>query len=281
MKRRSLGRLATGAALWPAAARAQRNPESPKVGMLQTSKERSAPVVNVVVEGLRASGFAPSQVELVLRYTEGDPGNVAPMVAEIIGKKVSVFVAAGPANLRAASEATSTVPIVAYDFETDPVATGYAASLARPGGNVTGVFLDLPTFSGKWIELLRECMPRLSRVALIWDPSVGRVQVDSLVKIAAELKMTTDLLEVRVRSDFAGAFAIAKDRGAAAAIILSSPLMFVNVKALADLSLPHRLPAITLFAEISRTGGCFPTDPVSLVRRGTPASWLARGWRGR
>ena len=148
MNRRSFGRLATGAALWPAAARAQRNPESPKVGMLSNAKERSASAVDVVVDGLRASGFAPSQVELVLRYTEGDPGNVAPMVAEIIGKKVSVFVAAGPANLRAAREATSTVPIVAYDFETDPVAAGYAANIARPGGNVTGVFLDLPEFSG-------------------------------------------------------------------------------------------------------------------------------------
>ena len=68
------------------------------------------------------------------------------MVAEIIGKKVSVFVAAGPANLRAAREATSTVPIVAYDFETDPVAAGYAANLARPGGNVTGVFRHNPGF---------------------------------------------------------------------------------------------------------------------------------------
>ena len=116
-----------------------------------------------------------------------------------------------------------TLPIVAYDFETDPVAAGYAANIARPGGNVTGVFLDLPEFSGKWIELLRECMPRLSRVALVWDPSVGRVQVNSLVKVAAELKMTTDLLEVRVRSDFEGAFAVARS-GAAAAIVLSSPL---------------------------------------------------------
>jgi len=261
MNRRSFGRIAAGAVLWPAAGRAQGKPELPKVGMLTTSRERSAPVVNVVVDGLRASGFAPSQVELVLRYTEGDPGNVAPMIAEIIGKKVSVFVAAGPANLRAAREAATTVPIVAYDFETDPVAAGYAANLARPGGNVTGVFLDLPAFSGKWIELLRECVPRLSRVALIWDPSVGPVQVDSLVKIASELKMTTDLLEVRVRSDFAGAFAVAKDRGAGAAIVLSSPLMFVNVKDLADLSLRHRLPAITLFAEFARAGGLLSYGP--------------------
>jgi putative tryptophan/tyrosine transport system substrate-binding protein len=274
MNRRSFGRLATGAALWPAAARAQRNPESPKVGMLSNAKERSASAVDVVVDGLRASGFAPSQVELVLRYTEGDPGNVAPMVAEIIGKKVSVFVAAGPANLRAAREATSTVPIVAYDFETDPVAAGYAANIARPGGNVTGVFLDLPEFSGKWIELLRECMPRLSRVALVWDPSVGRVQVDSLVKVAAELKMTTDLLEVRVRSDLEGAFAVAKDRGAAAAIVLSSPLMHVNVKDLADLSLRHRLPAITLFAEFPRTGGLISYGP-SLLGAARQAGFMA------
>ena len=164
-------------------ARSSASPAQPRIAQggacSANAKERSASAVDVVVDGLRTSGFAPSQVELVLRYTEGDPGNVAPMVAEIIGKKVSVFVAAGPANLRAAREATSTVPIVAYDFETDPVAAGYAANLARPGGNVTGVFLDLPEFSGKWIELLRECMPRLSRVGFgMGDgPSVaGRVR---------------------------------------------------------------------------------------------------------
>jgi putative ABC transport system substrate-binding protein len=261
MKRRAFSRWLAVGSLLPGAAYAQRNPESPKVGLLTTSRERSAPVVNAVVEGLRTSGFAPTQVELVLNYTEGDPARVAPMVAEIIGKKVSVFVAGGPANLRAAREATGIVPIVAYDFETDPVAAGYAVGLARPGGNVTGVFLDLPAFSGKWIELLRECVPGLSRVAVVWDPSVGRVQVDSLVKVATELKLTTDVLEARVRSDFAGAFAVAKDRGAAAAIVLSSPLVFVNTKELADLALRHRLPAITLFSEFARTGGLLSYGP--------------------
>jgi putative tryptophan/tyrosine transport system substrate-binding protein len=165
-------------------------------------------------------------------------------------------------------------PIVAYDFETDPVAARYAENLARPGGNVTGVFLDQPAFAGKWLELLRECVPGLSRVALIWDPSVGRVQVDALVKVAAELKMTTDLLEVRVRTDFAGAFAVAKDRGATAAIVLSSPLMFINVKDLADLSLLHRLPSITLFSEFARTGGLLSYGP-SLLDAARQAGFMA------
>jgi putative ABC transport system substrate-binding protein len=183
------------------------------------------------------------------------------MVAEVIGQKVSVFVAAGPALLAAAKAATDTLPIIAYDFETDPVAEKYAQSIARPGGNVTGIFLDIPTFSGKWIELLRECLPGLSRIAVIWDSGVGRRQVDTLSQIASDLRIATELLEVRVRPDLAGAFEAARNRGAGAAIVLSSPLVFQSSKEIAELSLHHRVPAISLFSSFARSGGLISYGP--------------------
>ncbi len=193
--------------------------------------------------------------------TEGDPGKIAPMTAEILGEKVSVFVAAGPAVLRAARQATRTVPIVGYEFEGDPVAEKYAESIAHPGGNVTGIFLDLPDFSGKWIELLRECVPQLSRVALIWDPGTGRRQVDFLNRIAAGLNIQADLLEAKARADFAGAFTVARERGAGAVILLSSPLAFSYSEELAGLAQRHRLPAISMFSEFARAGGLLSYGP--------------------
>ncbi len=198
---------------------------------------------------------------MVVRITEGDPEKIAPMVAEVMGKNVSVFLANGPTALRAAQAVSRTLPIVAIDFETDPVVAGFAQSIARPGGNVTGVFLDFPNFAGKWIELLLECKPELTRIAMMWDPSTGPVQVDAVTKIAVPLNIRTDLLETKVRADYTGAFAVAKDRGAGSVIILSSPLVPASVKDLAELSIDHQLPAITMFSEFPRTGGLFSYGP--------------------
>jgi putative ABC transport system substrate-binding protein len=262
MKRRGFTQLLAGAAIVPSAAYAQGNLEAPKVGYVYTGpRQIAAGRVDAVVSGIRASGHPLPQVEMVVRITEGDPANLAPMVAEVMAKKVSVFLANGPAALRVAQAASKTLPIVAIDFETDPVVAGYAQSIARPGGNVTGVFLDFPNFAGKWIELLLECRPRLSRIAMMWDPGTGPVQVDAVTKTAAALNIQTDLLETKVRADYTGAFAVAKDRGAVAVIMLSSPLVPASVKDLAELSIHHQLPAITMFSEFPRTGGLFSYGP--------------------
>ena len=128
------------------AARAQQTSEIPKIGFVyQGSSAVMALQLEAVLGGLRVSGYAaPAQVEIVARAAEGDPAQIAPLVAEAIAKNVSVIMASGPLVLNAARSATRTIPIVAIDFETDPVASGVAATLARPGGNITGVFLDFP-----------------------------------------------------------------------------------------------------------------------------------------
>jgi putative ABC transport system substrate-binding protein len=221
----------------------------------------AAPRIDAIVSGLRASGYALPQVEVVARSAEGDPSRVVPLVADVIAKNVSLFVANGPAALQAARAATRTLPILAIDFESDPVASNFAASLARPGGNVTGVFLDFPNFTAKWIELLVECTPKLSRIAVLWDPTTGPVQVEAVTKAATTLRIQTDLLEVRVRAELADAFSVASQRGAGAVIALSSPLFGAGLRDLAELALQHHLPSITLFPDFARAGGLFAYGP--------------------
>jgi putative tryptophan/tyrosine transport system substrate-binding protein len=169
---------------------------------------------------------------------------------------------------------------VAIDLETDPVAIGLAASLARPGGNITGVFLDFPDFTAKWIELLVESNPKLSRAAALWDPVTGPVQVESVKKAAESLNIELEILETRRTADFEGAFLIAIQRGAGAMAMLSSPLISSNVQLLAELSVGHRIPAITLFPDFARTGGLLAYGPnlLGLYRRvGVLAGNVLRG----
>lgn len=274
MRRRHFIWLASGPVLQPMLTAAQGNPPA-RIGYVYVGPEDVASSrVDLILNGVRASGHAPPQVEVVMRIVGRDPARLAPMVKEVLDRQVSVFIAAGPASLRLAAQATRTLPIVAYDFETDPVAAGYAQSIARPGGNVTGIFLDLPNFSGKWIELLRGCIPTLQRVAVLWDPSVGRKQADSVTQIIASLNMQADLLETNTQTDFEGAFAVARDRGAGGVVMLSSPLVFTNARQLAALALRYRLPAITMFAEFARGGGLLSYGP-NLLAAAHQAGFMA------
>lgn len=262
MRRRTLTRLLAGASLWPFAADAQVNPEAPKLGFLYPGpKEAAAARVDALVGGVRASGYAVPQLELVVRVAEGDPARIAPMVAEVMAKRVAVIMAVGRPVLEAARAATNDIPIVAVDLESDPIASGFADSIARPGHNLTGVFLDFPDFAAKLLQLLVESAPGMQRVAVLWDPTTGPLQNDSVRRTAATLKLQTDVIEIRVRDDFERAFAQASQNRAEALLMLSSPLISVNVKILADLALKHRLPAITPFPDFARTGGMFAYGP--------------------
>jgi ABC-type uncharacterized transport system substrate-binding protein len=284
MKRREFLTAFCGVvAVWPLSARAQQTSETvPKVGFVYPgSKEVAASRIDAIMSGLRVSGYAPPvQVELVARTADGDPARIAPLVEELIGKNVNVIIANGPPVLHIARAATRTIPIVALDLETDPVASGVAASLGRPGSNVTGVFLDFPDFTTKWIELLRESNPKLSRTAVLWDPVTGPVQVESVKKVAGSLNIQLVTLEVRRPSDFEEAFSAAIQRKADAMVMLSSPLISANVQMLAEFSLRHHLPAITLFPDFARKGGLMAYGPnlLGLYRRvGVLAGNVLRG----
>ena len=264
MRRRDFIKVIVGsAAAWPLAARAQQPAEVPRVGFVYPGpKEVMALRMEAVAAGLRASGYAdPAQVEIVARTAEADPDQIAPLVKEVIGKNVNVIVAAGPLVVQAARSATRTIPIVAIDLESDPVVSGMAATLARPGGNITGVFLDLPDFTSKWMEMLVESKPKLSRVAVLWDPVTGPVQIEAVGKAGGTLNVQLVTVEVRRPTDFDAAFSVASERDAGAMVLLSSPLIADNVQMLAELTLRHRFPAITLFPDFARAGGLLAYGP--------------------
>ena len=270
MKRRQFlaglgGILASG----PMVASAQQ--AVPRIGYLYTgAKSLVGSRVEAIVTGLRQSGLAaPAQVEFVIRTTDSDPTLIAPMMQEILASRVSLFIGQGIAVTRAISAAAPDMPIVAIDLETDPLASGIAASLARPGGNITGVFLDFPDFTPKCLQMLAETGSGLSRAAVLWDSNSGPVQIDAVRAAASAMKVDLDIIEVRRPSDFENAFATVQQRGIAAMLILSSPLIPANLQTLSELALRHRIAAITLFPDFARTGGLLAYGPnlLDLIRQ--------------
>jgi putative ABC transport system substrate-binding protein len=261
MRRRDFITLVGGAAVaWPLSARAQQAGSVPRIGVVYPGPQAGAtPRVQAVLDGMRAEGY--SQVEIVLRVAEGDPSRFTPLVTEVIASKVDVFFAIGPAMVRAARSATQTMPIVANDLETDPVETGWAASLAHPGGNITGVFMAFPDFATKWLGLLKDALPSLSHVAVLWDPSTGLSQKNAIEAAAKAAKLAAEFIEVRTPSDLDGAFNSAKQEGADSLVMLSSPLISANVHKEAELAILHHLPVITLFPDFPRAGGLMAYGP--------------------
>ena len=176
-------------------------------------------------------------------------------MAEVVERNVDVILAISSVMVQAFRQATRTIPIVALDLETDPVESGLVDSVTRPGGNITGLFFDFPDFTKKWLELLREAIPQLSRVAVLWDPATARTPRQAVEQAANSLSIELDVIEVRTRADFEEAFVTAARRSAGAVLMLTSPLIGANAQPLAELAIHHRLPAVTLFPDFARAGG--------------------------
>jgi putative ABC transport system substrate-binding protein len=174
---------------------------------------------------------------------------------------VNVIFAQTPETIVAARNATTTIPIVALDLERIPLAKGYVKSLARPGGNLTGMFLDIPELSGKQVGLLKEIVPRLSRIAIFGIPGLNAAQFAATETAARALALESEIIEVRSPDDLVGALAAATTKHVEAGILLSSPLMFIYSKQIGELALAKRLPLISLFAEFPRSSGFIAYGP--------------------
>ena len=147
------------------------------------------------------------------------------------------------------------------DLESDPVAKGYVKSFARPGGNVTGMFLDIPELIGKQLGLLNEIVPHVSRIAIFGVPGLNAPQFKATEAVARAFNVGAEIMEVRVPGDFEGAMEAAKARHVEAGILLSSPLVFVFSKQIVEIALAKRLPLISLFGEFPKTGGLLAYGP--------------------
>ena len=264
MRRRKFITLLGGAAAaWPLAARAQKPGKIPKIGFLFPGTDTVAPArIAALLEGLGAVGYRePDQIELVSRVTGGDPSRVAPMATELIASNVDVLVAISPAAVQALRSLTSTIPIVAFDLETDPVGSGLVKSLARPGGNITGLFFDFPDFSKKWLELMREALPQLTKIGVLWDPATGFTQLRAIEAAAETMNIKLEIVEVRALAELDEAMTVASKESIDALVMLSTPLIGGSYQALANFTLQRRLPAVTLFPDFARSGGLMGYGP--------------------
>jgi putative ABC transport system substrate-binding protein len=208
-------------------------------------------------EVLRANGWTDDKVEIVMRFADGDSSRAPSLAKELVDLKCDVLLPVSFLAVDATRKATTTIPIVAFDLETDPIAGGIASNLAHPGGNTTGVFFDFPDFSMKWMELLKETVPHLSKVAVVMHPDSPSPQLKSVESAAKLLEVKLDLIEIHSVADVDGALLTASRKAPDAVLLLSAPAIGIgnNPRVIAGLTLKHRLPAITLFPDFARAGG--------------------------
>ncbi|MGH8674497.1 MAG: ABC transporter substrate-binding protein [Burkholderiales bacterium] len=249
--------LASGALLAASSGLAQAQTQLPRVGVLSPGAGEfiESPVWRSFLLGLSETGWTDGRnVEIVRRYTESKQERVQAAAAEFVKMKVDVLYASGPTMIVAARRATGEIPIVGNDLESDPVALGFASSLARPGGNFTGVFLDVPELMGKHLDLLREMIPGLSRVGVVGDPAVNAAQFHAAGEAAKRLGLQLKTLEFRRPEDLDAAFADAAKSGLQALVLFSSPPLWLAQKKAGELAARYRVPAISVFGELTRAG---------------------------
>ena len=245
----------------PLAADAQRAASVPRIGLLTIF---SAPTRNTEVfqQALHALGWVEGQtIAIEYRWAAGQLDRLRDQAAELVRLQVDVLVASSSPAVQVARQATQRIPIVALDSETDPVASGLAASLAQPGGNLTGVFLDQPGLGGKWLELLRETVPEVTRVAVLWDAAMDPAPLRATEVVARSLGVPLHILEVRGPHEFASAFEAMTRERASALLVFQSPMLFVHHPRIADLAVTSRLPTMALFREFAQAGGLLSYGP--------------------
>jgi putative ABC transport system substrate-binding protein len=264
VKRRDFITLLGGiAAAWPLAVRGQQPARIPKVGVLHPGQTAVMTArIAAIREGLsEGDGQRESAIELIVRLADGDLARLPALATDLVGSRVDIILAAGPPAVQAARAATANIPVIALDLETDPVASGLVASLAHPGGNVTGVFLDFPDFSAKCLQLLTEAVPALARVGVLWDPSTGLLQLKAVEAAAQSLGLGFEVFKAQRVADIAEAFYVLDPSRIQGALILSSPLFGGNPQLVADLAIRRRVPSISLFPDIARAGGLLAYGP--------------------
>jgi putative ABC transport system substrate-binding protein len=209
-------------------------------------------------QGLRDLGYSEGQtISLVYRWADGKPEQLPALVTDLVGLQIDVIVARGLQAAQAAQRATKTTPIVMVGVGGDPVAAGLVASLARPGENITGL-IDLGVeLSGKRLELLKECVPQLSRVAVLWDgANAGNVQELREVQAAAgPLGLTVQSWKVRGTDDIARVFAAMRQERPDGLFVAGGPLMSTYRKQIAELAAQSGLPSVYLWRNAVEEGG--------------------------
>jgi len=263
MKRREFITLLSGAAAWPFAARAQQAGKLPTIGFLGSSSASGwSPWTAAFVQRLNELGWVEGRtVAIEYRWADGRSERFAEIAAEFVRLKVDVIVTSGLA-VHAAKQVTSVIPIV-FAVASDPVGTGMIASLARPGGNVTGLSQQSRELAGKRLELLREIVPALHRLAAmgnVGSPSFA-LEIGDVQAAVRALGLDVATFEIRRGEDIVPALAAIKDRADALYVIGSDPLIVTKRVSISTLAAAARLPTVHSTREYVEAGGLLSYGP--------------------
>ena len=263
---------------------AQQPTKIPRIGCLYAgSPSTQSARMEAFRQGLRELGWVEGKnIVIEYRYAEGKFDRLPALAAELVRLKVDVIVTAAPPPTRSAKKATVTIPIV-MAFDDDPVGSGFVASLARPGGNITGLATLAPEISGKQLELMKEIVPKLSRVGVLGDVTrPGIPQALREINVAADaLRVQVQYLEVRDPKDIESAFRAASKEHADAVLVLGSPVLNSQQKQVIELAVKSRLPAIYFNLEFVEAGGLmsYGVNIADLARRA--ATYVDKILKGR
>lgn len=265
MRRKIILGLGAGALVAPLAGFAQQSRKIPVLGVLHPGSPPPAPLPPSMVgfqQGLRDAGYVEGQTILVeYRYGGGRPETMPGLALELVKLKVDVLYAASVGSINALKAVAGGIPIVAFDLEVDPIASGFAASFRRPGGNITGLFLDAPGIAGKWLQMLTEVMPGLKSAAVLWSVATGQWQLEAVKAAARKLSITLDVVELRDPAELEARLGAALKKRPQALIQLSSPLIAQFQARIAKFTQDHRLPAISMYTAFPERGGLMSYGP--------------------
>jgi putative tryptophan/tyrosine transport system substrate-binding protein len=238
----------------PFAARAQSLNKIPRIGVLWPNPPATFEFMR---QGLKDFGYVEGRnVDFEFRWAEGKLDQLSELAAELVRLQLDVIITLAPQATLAAQHATQTIPIV-FVAMGDPLASGVVASLSRPGANLTGTTRMISEMSAKHVELLKEAVPSLARLAVLWNPtnSSHRPALEAVHTAARSLSLQVHPLEVRAPTEIEGTFiAITRER-ADGVLFIADPVFFIHLKRMAELIAADRLPAICNFIEFPKLGG--------------------------
>jgi putative ABC transport system substrate-binding protein len=267
-----------------AVAQAQQPGKIPRIGFLAgASPSTNVPRHEAFRQGLRELGYVEGKnIVIEYRYAEGKPDRYPGLAAELVRLKVDIILTAGPGPTRAAKAVTSTIPIVMAQ-DNDPVADGFVASLARPGGNITGLSTFAPELGGKRLEILREVVPKLASVGVLGNSTFrGNAPVMREMEIAAKVfKIKLQYLDVLGSKDIETAFRVANKERTDAVLTLVSAVLSTQRAQIIELAVKNRLPAIYHNSQFVEAGGlmAYSADLTDLFHRS--ATYVDKILKGR
>ena len=271
-RRTFLGTIAAGLLTAPLAAEAQQAGKVYRVGFLWDSPAVFPDAIEAFRQGLRDLGYVEGRnITIDYGWAEGKPERMRELAEELVRLKVDVIIAPSSIYTGAAKRATSTIPVI-FVSHADPIGSGHVASLARPGGNITGLSLMMTETNVKGLELFKEAVPGLARVAVVWDPATPSHGPGlKAVEVAGpSLGLRIQSVAVRSAPEYDSAFSAMVRERAGGVLVLSTPLYIAGANRLAELALTHRLPSLFGPKHHVAAGGLmsYSPDRADLWRRG-------------